>query len=201
MKVIVVGATGIIGEAVTNLLKKEGLTVIPVSQHNTEIQVNIESKQSIQRMYEKIGHFDALVVTTGSVKFKWLNEITEKDYLFGLQNKLMGQINLVSEGLAYAEEGASFTLTSGILNREPINGGTSAAMVNSALEGFVTSACNEMTKNQRINIVSPTLVSEAVTRYGPLFKGYVPVDAHMVAMAYYKSIMSMHNGRIYQVGY
>lgn len=201
MRVIVVGATGKIGGAVVKLLKKKELDVIPVSINNSDINVDISSINSIHKMYKHIGKFDALIATTGAVRFKHLNEITSEDYLFGLQQKLMGQVNLVIEGLKHINDNGSFTLTSGILNQEPITLGTSAAMVNSALEGFATSACNEMTNGRRINIVSPTVITEALETYEPFFKGYIPVDAKTAAMAYYKSISSLHNGRIYKVGF
>ncbi len=201
MKVIVVGATGKIGGAVVKLLTQKELEVIPVSINKTKIKVDISSITSIRNMYKNIGHFDALIATTGAVRFKHLSEVTSEDYLFGLQQKLMGQVNLVLEGLNHINDNGSFTLTSGILNYEPITTGTSAAMVNSALEGFVTSACNEMTHGRRINIVSPTVITEALETYEPFFKGYVSVDAKTAAMAYYKSISNLHNGYIYRVGF
>ena len=201
MKIIVVGGTGHIGAAVVRLLADEGHEVIAVGGASTAITVDIASEASIRHMYEQIGQFDALVAATGSVKFARLAAMSNEDYLFGLRHKLMGQVNLVREGLEYIRPNGSFTLTSGILNVEPIPGATSAAMANGGLEAFVTSACDELPKGVRLNLVSPTVVREALHRYGPFFKGYEPVSARQVAMAYYKSISSQHNGRIYKVGF
>lgn len=200
MRIIVVGGTGTIGEAVVELLKKEH-EVIVVGASNGDIQVDISSVDSIRKMYETLGPFDHLISTVGKAQFGKLTEMTGESYKLGLDNKLMGQVNLVLEGLKSINDNGSFTLTTGILNREPILGATSAAMVNSAIEGFVKAAALEMPKNIRLNVVSPTVITEALNVYGNYFKGYESVDAKIVANAYLKSISSHHNGAIYKVGF
>ncbi|MCF6767539.1 short chain dehydrogenase [Thiotrichales bacterium 19S11-10] len=200
MKIVVIGGTGKIGKAVVSELKKEH-EVISAGYSSGDINVDIASLSSIRQMYESIGLIDAVITTLGKVKFVNLAEISSDDYLFGLNHKLMGQINVVLEGINYLNDGGSFTLTSGILNVEPIMGGTSAAMVNNALEGFVKSASLEMPKNLRINIVSPTVITEALDVYGEFFKGYQSVEAKEAALAYIKSVSNHHTGCIYRVGF
>ncbi|MCF6776916.1 short chain dehydrogenase [Thiotrichales bacterium 19X7-9] len=200
MKVIVVGGTGKIGKAVASALQKEH-EVITAGYSSGDVQVDIGSKASIESMYKKVGQFDAVVATVGKVKFASLTEMTSEDYEIGLNHKLMGQVNLVLEGIKYINQGGSFTLTSGILNVEPIESGTSAAMVNSALEGFALAASYELPNKNRINVVSPTVITEALDIYGDFFKGYQPVAVDQAALAYVKSVNSHHTGRIYRVGF
>lgn len=126
-------------------------------------------------------------------------EFTEEQYHIGLNNKLMGQVNLVLVGLKHINEGGSFTLTSGILSHDPIKFGSSASMVNGAIDSFVKSAAIEMPKSIRINAVSPTVLTESLESYGPYFRGFESVSASRVALAYSKSVEGAQNGVIYQV--
>ncbi|WP_430709525.1 SDR family oxidoreductase [Mesorhizobium captivum] len=90
-----------------------------------------------------------------------------EQYAIGLQSKLMGQVNLVRSGVKYLREGGSFTLTSGPTNEDPIPLGTSSAMVNGAVEGFVRSAAIELRRDRRINLVSPTMLEESSPSTAP----------------------------------
>ena len=202
MKIIVVGGTGNVGKAVVNEFKKDGNNeVITVGFSKGDVNADMTSIESINNMYKKIGKFDALVATLGKVKFAPLQGMDTQGYKLGLDNKLMGQVNLVLEGLKHINKAGSFTLTSGILNEQPILGGSSAAMVNSAIEGFVKSSALEMQNGVRINAVSPTVLTEALDVYADFFKGFEPVSAKQVALAYAKSVYGIHNGIIYKVGF
>lgn len=152
-------------------------------------------------MFEAIKDFDALIATTGKVSFSELLKLTDKDYQLGLNNKLMGQVKLVTMGCQYIKDQGSFTLTSGILNYDPIRTGASAAMVNGALEGFVRSAAIELRRRIRINLVSPTVITEAMDKYASYFRGFLPVSVNHAALAYSKSVEGHQTGQVYRVGY
>jgi hypothetical protein len=111
----------------------------------------------------------------------------------------MGQIRLVLAGLKYINHGGSFTLTSGILSDDPIKLGSSAAMVNGAIDSFVKSAAIEMPNQLRINAVSPTVLCESMDSYAPFFRGFEPVPASRVALAFSKSVEGGQTGRVYRV--
>ncbi len=200
MKILIVGATGTIGSAVSNLLKGRH-EVISVGSHSGDFQVDISNEASIQSLFNSVGMCDAIVCTSGSVRFKPLADLTAEDYQFGLNHKLMGQVNLVRIGKNYVSQGGSFTLTSGILNHDPIAASSGAAMVNGALEGFVRAAAMELPNSQRINLVSPTVITESLPKYASVFPGYVSVDAATAAMAYVKSVEGKQTGQVYRVGY
>lgn len=200
MKIIIVGGTGTIGQAVAKELSKQHEIVI-VGNTSGDFQVDISNKSSIDKMYKSVGKFDAVVATTGNVHFAALKEMTSEDYALGLQSKLMGQVNLVLIGLQYINDKGSFTLTSGILNHDPIITASSAAMVNGAVDGFVKSVAIEMPRGIRINVVSPTVLQDSMDKYADYFKGYEPVSTTEVALAYVKSIEGAQTGQIYRVGY
>jgi hypothetical protein len=59
------------------------------------------------------------------------------------------RVNLLLIGREYANDGASFTFTSGVLSHDPIRTGASAALVNGALDAFVKAAAIELPRGLR----------------------------------------------------
>ncbi len=199
MKIVIIGATGTIGKAIVKELNPRH-DIISAGYKSGDIQVDITDKKSIAAMYKKIKNIDAVIMAVGKVHFSPLTEMTDIDFQIGLTNKLMGQVNVVLAGLQQLNEKGSFTLTSGILNRDPIPLGSSAAMVNGALDGFVKGAAIEMPNGIRINGISPTVITEAMENYGPYFRGYESVSAARAARAYSKSVEGLQTGQVYFVG-
>jgi NAD(P)-dependent dehydrogenase (short-subunit alcohol dehydrogenase family) len=198
MKVLVVGGTGTIGRMVINALKDRHDLII-AGKSNGEVKVDVRDFSSVETMYKSIGKIDAVVSTIGKVHFGPLTEMQPKEYFVGLNDKLMGQINLVLAGLNHLNDKGSFTLTSGILNSEPIRYGSSAAMVNGAIDGFVVGAAIEMPRGIRINAISPTVLEESMDIYGDYFPGFQPAPGPRVAQVFRKSIEGAQTGQIYRV--
>lgn len=198
MKIIIVGATGTLGSAITADLKKDH-DVVAVGFSEGDVQVDITDINSIKSMYQNIGTFDALVSATGAVHFGPLKDITQEQWQIGLNNKLMGQVNLVMEGIDYINPGGSFTLTAGIISKTPIRYGAAATTVCSALEGFVASAALELPRGIRVNTVSPTILEESVELLGAAFAGFEPVPAAVAAGAFRKSVDGAQSGQTYTV--
>lgn len=161
MRIIVIGGTGTIGSAVVTALAARH-EVIAVSQKNGTYRVDLASPESIARMFQTVGTFDALVSAAGRAAFASLEKLTDADFQLGLSNKLMGQVNLVRIGQQFINDGGSFTLTSGVLSREPMKGSAAISMVNAGLEGFVRAAALELPRGIRINVVSPPWVTETL---------------------------------------
>lgn len=198
MRILVVGATGTIGSAVVNEMKDEG-EIIRASRNNADVQVDITSTESIMQMYEEVGKIDALVSTTGAAHFASVEELTPELNSIAVNSKLLGQINLVLLGLNHIRDNGSITLTTGILMDDPVVKASSAAMANGGVRAFVKSAAVEMPRGIRINSVSPNVLEESVDHYGPFFKGFEPVPAKRVALAYRKSILGAQTGQSYYV--
>lgn len=200
MKIIVIGATGLIGSAVVKELEARH-EIITAANTSGDIRVDICDEKSIENMYKQVGKVDAVIATAGKVIFADFKELTPEKYQVGLQDKLMGQVNLVRIGSEYLADHGSFTLTSGILNIDPIRFGTSASLVNGAIEGFIRSAAIELPRRLRINVVSPTVLTEALPKYAPYFHGFKSVSAAEVALAYSKSAEGLQTGQVYRVGH
>ena len=198
MRVLVVGASGTIGRAVVAELAQRH-EVITVGRSSGQLQTDITDPAAIRTMFESAGSVDALVSATGKVKFAPFEDMAAEDYDIGLKDKLMGQVNLVLIGRDFLSDGGSFTLTTGVLDSEPIRQGTSASMVNGAINAFVVAAAIEMPRGQRINVVSPGVIEEAMEDYAPFFRGFEPVPAARAALAYAKGVEGAQTGRVYRV--
>ncbi len=200
MKILVIGGNGTIGSSVVKELGARHQIVI-AGRHSGDVLCDIASEESIRKMFFQIGKVDAVIIATGNVHFEALGQMTSEKYRIGLNDKLMGQVNTVLIGTEYLNNGGSFTLTSGILNVDPILTGSSAAMVNGALEGFVRAAAIELPRGLRVNAVSPTVIAESMPKYAPFFRGFPPVPAALAALAYSKSTEGLQTGQVYRVGY
>jgi NAD(P)-dependent dehydrogenase (short-subunit alcohol dehydrogenase family) len=198
MKIILVGASGTIGQAIDRELR-ERHDIVRVGRNSGELQVNIADPASIHRLFEQTGPFDALISAAGNAHFGALEELSAKEFAVGLDDKLMGQVNLVLIGREFANDGASFTLTSGVLSEDPIRYGAAVSTVNAALDGFVRAAAIELPRGLRINGVSPTILEESLPAYGPYFRGFKAVPAATVALAYAKSAEGRQTGQVYRV--
>ncbi|MFS2126725.1 short chain dehydrogenase [Pseudomonas sp. Pseusp97] len=198
MKIILIGASGTLGQAVYNELAPRH-EIIRVGRSSGDYRVDITDSASIRALFEQVGGFDALISAAGKVHFGALAEMGEAEMAVGLKDKLMGQVNLVLIGSQYANDGASFTLTTGILSEQPIVLGSSASLVNGAVEGFVRSAALELPRGQRINAVSPNVLVESMEGYAPFFRGFKPVPAADAALGFARSVEGKQSGQVYKI--
>lgn len=199
MKILFIGASGTIGSAVANELEQRH-DVLRIGRTRGDYQVDISSSASIRSLFEQTGRFDALVCAAGNVTFAALEDMTEEHFALGLNDKLMGQVNLLLIGREFINDGGSFTFTTGITSHDPIRTGSSASLVNGAIDAFVKAAAIELPRGLRVNSVSPNVLVEAMPAYAPYFRGFKPVPAADVALAYAKSVEGLQTGQTYHVG-
>ena len=196
MRVIVVGASGAGGgRAVVNALGDRH-EVIAVGRSSGDILADVNDPESIRAMYEQAGRVGGVISAVGHGHFGPVQGMTEEQFMKGIYHKVLPQINLVLEGLAYLEDGGSFTLTSGILNRDPIKGGAAGAAANGAIDSFVLGAAVDMPRNIRINTVSATVLDVSAEKYDGFFPGHRPVSSVHVGLAYCKSLEGVITGQV-----
>ena len=193
MRILVIGATGTIGKEVVAALSK-GNEIIGVSHKSTPITVDMANIDSIRKMYASVGKVDAVISAAGNAAFKPLLELSDDDFLFSLQNKLMGQVNVVRYGWENVRDRGSFTLTSGVLAQKPMQGSGAVSLVNSALEGFGRAAANEAPRGIRVNVVSPPWVTETLIKYR--MDPSIGLPAKTVAQAYVRAVSGNANGEV-----
>ena len=195
MKIIIVGATGDVGKTAVDALSGRH-EVIRVGRTSGDVQMDIEDIDSIRKMYNKVGKVDAVVCAVGHVHFGPVHEMTSEQFMEGINGKVLPQVNLVLEGFDYVNDGGSFTLTSGVTNRDPIRGGSCAAAANGALDGFVVGAAADMPRGIRINVVSPEVLETCRAAYDGFFPGHVHVSDEAVGLAYSKAVEGCLSGQV-----
>lgn len=195
MKIIVVGAAGDIGQTACDELGKRH-EIITVGRSSGDYRTDVSDLVAVQELYRSVGEFYAVVSCMGDATFAPLTEFTQESFMFGLRQKVMGQINLVLAGQDVITSGGSFTLTSGVLDRDPIRMGINAATANGALAGFVKGAAIELPRGLRINVVSPGLLDVSEARYGKWFHGHKLVSSSDVGRAFAKSVEGALTGQI-----
>ena len=137
MRIIVIGATGTIGRAVTDALA-ERHEVLRASRRGP-LRVDIADGPSIAALFDATGDVDAVVCCAASGALAPIDTPSDRTYWEGLDGKLIGQVTLVRRALAHVRDGGSITLTSGRFAR-PIPGSSLGHLVNAGLEAFVHAA-------------------------------------------------------------
>jgi NAD(P)-dependent dehydrogenase (short-subunit alcohol dehydrogenase family) len=195
MRILITGASGTVGKAAAAALSGRH-EIITAGRSSGDVRVDLMDQDSVRAMFAKLGKVDAVVATAGHTHFGPLASMTPEQFRKGLDDKLMGQINLVLLGHPFINDNGSFTLTSGVLDRDPIRAGSNAAAVNGALGGFVKGAAIEMPRGIRINAVSPGLLEESVKKYDGFFPGHEPVSSARVGLGYVKSVEGALSGQV-----
>jgi NAD(P)-dependent dehydrogenase (short-subunit alcohol dehydrogenase family) len=193
MRILIVGATGTIGQAVVAALQGRHDLVL-ASRSKSRERVDLADAESIRALYKRVGRVDAVVSVAGEAAWKPLAELTDKDFAFSVGSKLMGQVNLVRHGVDSLADAGSFTLTSGILATRPTPGGAAISLVNAGVDGFTRAAALELPRGQRINVVSPPWVAETLTAMGRDPSGGLP--AADVARSYVESVEGKQTGAV-----
>lgn len=195
MKALVIGASGVVGSAAAEALRNIGWEVLAASRSG-DLRVDTRDEASIRALFEQVGEVDAVACAAGGTVFKPVTELTHDDFVTTYLGKAQSQIDLVRIGMPYVRDGGSFTLTSGILVREPIRASSAAAAANGALEAFVKSAATELPRSLRINAVSPSVLAES-PGYHASFPGFPPVPAAAVGQLFVRSACGVQTGRIF----
>jgi NAD(P)-dependent dehydrogenase (short-subunit alcohol dehydrogenase family) len=198
MRILVVGGEGTVGRAAISDLKKRH-EIVTAGRTSGSIKVDVMDEASIAAMFKAAGTIDAVITTTGHTHFGPVAEMTPALFRKGIDDKLMGQINVALIGQHHVSAGGSITLTSGVTNRDFIRKGANTSSVNGALDDFARGAAIEMPRGIRINVVSPGLLEASATKYDGFFPGHIPVSAERVGLAYTKSVESALTGQVFAV--
>ena len=198
MKIIIVGANGAVGKTAVEALSGRH-EIIAVGKTSGDIQADIEDIDSIRAMYRQVGKVDAVISAVGHGHFGKVSEMSSEHFMTGITHKVVPQVNLVLEGFNYMNDSGSFTITSGVLNRDPIPGGACAAAANGALDGFVVGAAVDMPRGIRINVVSPEVLEVSREKYDGFFPGHVHVSNEAVGLAYSKAVEGCLSGQVFIV--
>jgi NAD(P)-dependent dehydrogenase (short-subunit alcohol dehydrogenase family) len=165
MRVLVVGATGVIGSAVADALAAEGHEVLRASRKG-EISVDLTRSDSIHALYRQVGRVGAVISCAGSARPGAVTALSDEDWAASFAEKVMGNINLVRFGIDSVEDQGVFVLTGGIWSQKPPPGVVAYATSNGALESFARAAARDLPRGLRIVTVSPPWIEESARLVG-----------------------------------
>ena len=203
LRILVVGASGVLGRAIVAELSPRH-DIISAGSKSGDIRIDIADPATIEAGLKAAGPLDAVACAAGVFNIHPLSAIKpapleKSSYGLGLANKLMGQVNLALAARDHLNDDGSITLITGNLADAPIASGSSASMVNRAVEGFVMTAAIEMPRGIRINAVNPGVFEESMEEYGTFFRGFDPVPVARAARAFSRSVEGLETGRTYRV--
>lgn len=195
--ILVIGASGLIGSAVADVLEERGHQVVRASRSAGE-HVDIRDADSITALFQAVEPLDAVVIATGSVPFKPVADLALDDFRAGFDDKTLGQISVATIAAAHLRDSGSITMTTGILGGRAVPTGAAASVANGALNAYVLAAAPYLPRGLRINAISPNVLLEA-PGYHASFPGFTPVPAAEVASAYADVIEGDANGTVVSV--
>jgi len=177
MKVLVIGASGTIGKAITDRITADGHEVIAVSRKTTP-GVDIGKSDDLKKFLEEMDPVDHIVCTGGAVPVggKDMDTFTDDFMYEGINSKMMGQVNLIRFGHKKVNKGGSILVTGGIIAHKAIfPKNAHMGMICSALNGFVIGAADELKdRGVRINVIHPPLLQETAVAFGISGDGIPP---------------------------
>jgi len=193
MKVVVIGAGGLIEKALTALLTEKGHEIVQVSR-NTQPGLSLEDPASIEAFYKAIGEVDAVMCTApkGGGGMGPLTGFSDEAIDSYTKAKLLGQVNLVSKGLANIRPGGVFILTGGMSGFVALPKSSISGMLNMALDKFVSRVAPELQDGRRIVIVHPAAVREWAVKLG--MDGARFPDVATTAETYLKALEGTNTG-------
>src|SRR5260370_20308856 len=115
VKIILIGANGTIGELVQKALGGAGHEIVKVGRKSGDFQVEIENRESVGKLYQTVGSFDAVAIAAGEVAFAPLSEFTAEKWQVSFGSKLLGPSKLVQGAIPFLKEKGSLPLVSGML--------------------------------------------------------------------------------------
>jgi hypothetical protein len=193
MRIIVLGSTGTVGQRVVEAFESSD-EVIRVSRTSGDFKLDYTDEQAVADMFREIESFDALVATVGGDSvFKPYEELTDADFRYGFERKVLSQLRLVRLGTPHARTGGSFTLSSGFLSEYPNPWSAGTGPLNAAVNTAARTIAPLLPNGLRLNVVSAApIVPEGR-------EGQGRVGAAAVAQAYVDSVRGSATGETFRV--
>ncbi|MCH2067162.1 short chain dehydrogenase [Shimia sp.] len=182
MKILLIGASGMIGRAVSHALSA-GHDLITASRSSGDLHVDISDPASLRALFAKTGRVDAIISAAGDGVMAPLATMSDDDFNRTVDTQMKGQLNVLRLGLSAVAPGGSITLTSGVAAQNPMPSTSAIAASCAAIEAFTRTAATEV-ETVRLNVVSPIFVKESMELFG------LPTDGGLSAADTAKSYLA-----------
>lgn len=169
MKVCVItGASSGIGYATAKLFSERGYRVYGISRRS-ELRADVknyeEIKGAIERVVEKEGGLDILVVNAGIARVGYVEEFEISDWLEVIDTNLNGAFYTVKASLPHIREGGHIVFVGSIASKRAFPGWAAYCASKWGLLGFAKSLGEELKGRIKVSTVLPGAVDT------PLWEG------------------------------
>ena len=191
MKIAIFGASGKIGKGVVDTLASH--TLIKIGRTSGDLHLNYTDAGAVKNAFDQTDRLDAVIVCVGGdSQFKHVSELTDEDFRFGSERKLVAQFRIARLAAEVLNDNGSITLTSGFLTDYPNPYSLATGPFNSAINTFVIQYSTMLSRGLRINVVSPAPVVSA----DQVQKGVISPE--QVATYYQRSVEGNETGIVYR---
>jgi len=190
MKIAIFGASGKIGSKVTDLLSTTH-QIVTIGSRSGDLQADYTDDTSVKAVFDSIESLDAVIACVGGdSQFKPYSEVSDDDYRFGAERKLVAQFRIVKYAEQYLNDNGSIVITSGFLSDYSNPYSVATGPFNSAIDTFVRQTAPLLGRGLRLNVVSPAPVVESSK------VGTGLVSAEQVAKFYAEAIDGNVTGQV-----
>lgn len=174
-KVVIIGGSSGMGLATAKAAAAEGALVViagrspeKLRQASDEIEaevmtrpVDITQEAQVRDFFSEVGDMDHLVITAASGVTGRFMELDTPAFRQAFDSKFWGQYFAARYGSPWIRQGGSLTLFSGVAGTRPLEGLSSFAAVNGAVESLCRALALELAP-LRVNVISPGIVDTPV---------------------------------------
>jgi NAD(P)-dependent dehydrogenase (short-subunit alcohol dehydrogenase family) len=165
---VITGASSGIGYATAKLFSERGYRVYGISRRS-ELRADVknyeEIKGAIERVVEKEGGLDILVVNAGIARVGYVEEFEISDWLEVINTNLNGAFYTVKAALPHIREGGHIIFVGSIASKRAFPGWAAYCASKWGLLGFAKSLGEELKGKIRVSTVLPGAVDT------PLWEG------------------------------
>jgi NAD(P)-dependent dehydrogenase (short-subunit alcohol dehydrogenase family) len=165
---VITGASSGIGYATAKLFSERGYRVYGISRRG-ELRADVknygEIKGTIERVVEKEGGLDILVVNAGIARVGYVEEFEISDWLEVLNTNLNGAFYTVKAALPHIREGGHIVFVGSIASKRAFPGWAAYCASKWGLLGFAKSLGEELKGKIKVSTVLPGAVDT------PLWEG------------------------------
>jgi NAD(P)-dependent dehydrogenase (short-subunit alcohol dehydrogenase family) len=165
---VITGASSGIGYATAKLFSERGYRVYGISRRS-ELRADVknygEIKGAIERVVEKEGGLDILVVNAGIARVSYVEEFEISDWLEVLNTNLNGAFYTVKAALPHIREGGHIVFVGSIASKRAFPGWAAYCASKWGLLGFAKSLGEELKGKIKVSTVLPGAVDT------PLWEG------------------------------
>jgi NAD(P)-dependent dehydrogenase (short-subunit alcohol dehydrogenase family) len=165
---VITGASSGIGYATAKLFSERGYRVYGISRRS-ELRADVknyeEIKGAIERVVEKEGGLDILVVNAGIARVGYVEEFNISDWLEVINTNLNGAFYTVKVALPHIREGGHIVFVGSIASKRAFPGWSAYCASKWGLLGFAKSLGEELKGKIKVSTVLPGAVDT------PLWEG------------------------------